>query len=130
MNGDRYFLVLGLIVTIFILILLPGCGGGNGGKGVPPSSNTITVSWNPNKEKLVNSPGGGYKLYYSRSAGFNPATPGVTVIDLPYISGSFSPTSKILTLSKGTWYCKLTAYINLNGVVTSLPSAEKSITVD
>ena len=28
MKGDRYFLVLGLIVTIFILILLPGCGGG------------------------------------------------------------------------------------------------------
>jgi hypothetical protein len=130
MKGDRYFLVFSLIVTIFILIQLPGCGGENGSRVAPPTGTTITVSWNPNKEKLVNSPGGWYKLYYSQSAGFNPAAPGATAIDLPYISGSFSPTSKNFTLSKGTWYCKLTAYINLNGVVTSFPSEEKSITVD
>ena len=113
----------------------------NGGKSLPAqdsgnrlsSSITIpcTVSWTPNREKAVNSINGGYRLYYSTS--HIPATgfEGVTHVDIPYVSGSWAPTSKTLDLGPGagTWYIRVTGYSGLNGGSASQPSTETSVVI-
>jgi len=133
-----------LLTSIFIILTLSflyGCGmgvgggGRNGGDGnggdsiTEPDEYTVTVSWKANLEKLVNSSGGGYRVYYSKNPGFSINDTGVKVADVPYISGPTAPTSTSLTLDKGTWYVKVVAYINLHGESKSLPSEEKSITL-
>lgn len=93
----------------------------------------VQVSWNANREKAVNSSGGGYKVYYSTSPGFNLTA--ATVVTVPYVSGALSPTS--LTLSNlliGTYYFKIVAFSALNPIggtsgSTSLPSAQFSVSL-
>jgi len=95
-----------------------------------PSPSKITqISWTANKETAVNSAGGGYKVYYSQTAGFNVQT--ASFVNVPYQSGSATPNSVQLTnLTAGTWYFRVVAYSSLNGGSQSAPSAEISLVVN
>ena len=112
-----------IILLIFtFLILLSGCGAiGAGSSG---REYTVTVSWAENPEKLVNSKGGGYRVYYSKKAGFTLNDTEIRMVDIPYVSEPKAPTSVDLLLEKGTWHVKVVAYLNLQGESTSLPSEE------
>lgn len=91
---------------------------------------TVTVSWEANREERVNSSGGGYLVYYSQTSGFALDGTGVTVIDVPYASGSSAPTSTQIDLASGTYYFKVVAYSAFPAAATSSePSAQTSVTV-
>jgi hypothetical protein len=105
------------------LLGLTACGGGGGGSATGAAS--VQISWTANRETAVNSPSGGYKVYYSPTAGFNIA--GADVIDVPFTSGT-APTSTTLTLSSGTHHIKVVAYSTLNPA-GSAPSGEIAIVV-
>lgn len=106
-------------------LVLAACGGGGGGGDSPPASRTAQVSWTANRESGVNGPGGGYKVYYSSTAGFDITT--ANVADVPNAGGA-TPTTTNLTLISGTHYVKVVAYSALNPV-GSTPSTEISVTV-
>lgn len=97
------------------------------------ASPTIAVSWNANKEKAVNSAGGGYRVYYSTTSGFNPGT--ASYVDVPYVAGATAPTTTNLTnFMAGTYYFKIIAYSALNppgqtGGSTSAASAQFQLTL-
>ncbi len=78
------------------------------------ASGNIQISWDANLETAVNSPGGGYKVYYSSNSGFNPGDVGVTEIDVPYSSGASAPTSVLTPLNPGIYYIRIAAYSALN----------------
>lgn len=123
-----YHIILFTLFVMFLLSLI-NCGG-NGGPAIPGGpveTSTITIKWNANHETLVNTSGGGFRVYYSKSPGFSPNDPGVWMKDVQYVSGPQSPTSTTLTLENGTWYIRVCAYMDLNGVTVSEPSAEKII---
>lgn len=109
-----------------VLTVLFGCGGGGGGGGPPAVSRSVQVSWTANRETAVNSPGGGYRVYSSRTTGFDIAT--ASVVDVPYSAGASAPTSTLITLLTGTNFIKVVAYSALNPG-GSAPSAEASIVV-
>lgn len=112
-------------VALATLLGLTACGGGGGGGGDGGGTTaSVQVSWTANRETAVNSPGGGYKVYYSPTAGFNIAS--ANVIDVPFTSGT-APTSTTLTLFSGTHYIKVIAYSALNPG-GSAPSTEIAIT--
>ena len=75
---------------------------------------TVQISWSTNPETAVNRGGGGYKVYYSSTSGFNLSDGDVTEIDVPYISGSTAPTSTQVQLLPGTYYIRIVAYSALN----------------
>lgn len=75
---------------------------------------TISLSWNANRETAVNSAGGGYTVYYSTASGFSIGDTGVTTVDVPYVSGAQAPTSTAITLVSSTYYFKIVAYSALN----------------
>ena len=109
------------IFTTLIVLSLSGCGGGGG--DVP----SITViSWDANREFSVNSPGGGYRVYYSTNPGFDIST--ANIVDVPFVSGPAAPTSIVIPLSSGTYYIKVVAYSTLNSA-GSQPSQERLIYV-
>lgn len=83
------------------------------------ASGNIQISWGANLETAVNRSGGGYKVFYSTSSGFNPGDVGVTVIDVPYSSGVSAPTSVLIPLSPGIYYIRVAAYSALNAPGTS-----------
>lgn len=103
----------------FIILLLVACGGGGGSSGEPK---TVTVSWETNRESAVNTSGGGYEIYYSKTSNFDIEYAGVTVIDVPYVSGTTAPTSKSIELSPGTYYFKIVAYAEISQPGTGSPS--------
>jgi hypothetical protein len=115
------------ILAVVVLVVATGCGGGGGGGGVtgPPNA-TVQVSWAANRDAAVNQAGGGYRVYFSRIAGFNVA--GASFVDVPYVSGPTAPTAAALALSSGNNFIKIVAYsaLNPNG---SAPSAETSVSV-
>ncbi len=116
------------VVLLSGSFLFAACGGGGGGPPPPPSgviTASVRVSWTANRETAVNSAGGGYKIYYSPTAGFDIAS--ANVVDLPYKAGA-APTTTNLTLASGTHYVKVIAYstLNPNG---SAPSAEIAVSV-
>jgi hypothetical protein len=84
------------------------------------STTTITaksavIRWAPNREKAVNSSGGGYRVYYSTQNNFNPS--GAAFVAVPYVSGAESRatmTATVTGLSSGTYYLKISAYSGLN----------------
>jgi hypothetical protein len=83
---------------------------GTGTVGVPRS---VVISWNANREKAVNSAGGGYRVYYSTLNNFS--TTGASAVSAPYASGSTAPTSAIIpSLPSGTYYYRVVAYSALN----------------
>ena len=79
----------------------------------------IQISWNANPETAVNRAEGGYRVYYSTTSGFNPGDVGVTVVDVPYSTGTTAPTSVLIPLSSGTYYIRVAAYSALNAPGTS-----------
>jgi hypothetical protein len=92
----------------------------------------VTISWDPNRETAVNMSGGGYKVYISTSSGFDITDAGVSVVDVPFVSGPTAPTSTSLQLlSATTYYARVIAYSALNppGGSTSAPSDEHSFVV-
>ncbi|MDY6933458.1 MAG: Ig-like domain-containing protein [Spirochaetota bacterium] len=93
--------------------------------GVP----RVRITWEANREKAVNSAGGGYKVYYSQTNDFDIS--GASSIDVPWVSGQ-TPTSitiPLTSLSSGTWYIKVVAYSALGGGSVSEPSTQSSIVV-
>lgn len=74
---------------------------------------SVQISWTANREKAVNKSGGGYRIYYSRTSGIDPAT--ASYYDVPYVSGATAPVTKTLSnLLIGTTYFKVSAYSSLN----------------
>lgn len=67
-----------IFVLILLIIIISGCTTTNG-------EFTVTVSWNPNTEKLVNEPGGGYRVYNTTKRDFSINDRGVNVVDVPLI---------------------------------------------
>jgi len=108
------------IFTTLIVLSLSGCGGGGGG------GSDFLISWDANREFSVNSPGGGYRVYYSTNPGFDIST--ANIVDVPFVSGPAAPTSIVIPLSSGTYYIKVVAYSTLNSA-GSQPSQESSIDV-
>ena len=92
----------------------------------PPVSHTVRFTWNPNREAAVNRAGGGYKVYYSTTPGFQISV--ASFVNVPYVSGSSAPTTAEITLDPGTYYFKVVAYSLLNPS-GSAPSAEISLTI-
>lgn len=116
------------ITTSLVLLFAAGCGGGGGSGGVTTQS-TVQVSWTANRESAVNTTGGGYRVYYSQISGFSPGDAGVTVLDVPYVSGPAAPASASVVLSTGAYFFKVVAYSALAGGSESAPSAETPVTV-
>jgi hypothetical protein len=74
---------------------------------------SVQVSWTANREKAVNKTGGGYRVFYSRTSGFDTST--ASYYDVPYVSGPTAPVSRVFTnLLVGSTYFKVSAYSNLN----------------
>ena len=86
----------------------------------------VKISWEANREKAVNSAGGGYKVYYSQTDGFDIS--GADSIDVPWVSGQ-TPTFTAIPFTAGTWYIKVVAYSALGGGSVSVPSTQISIAV-
>ncbi len=87
----------------------------------------ILVSWTANREKAVNTTGGGYLVYYSTSSPVNTST--AQNVTAPYAAGATAPTSKTITgLSCGTWHFRIVAYSALHpsGSASGSRSADSS----
>ena len=119
------------LFLLFILLSLSACGGGGGGSPATVVTRSVTVSWDANNESSVNQSGGGYRVYYSTTSGFNISDAGVTMVDVPYAAGPV--TSVTIDLDSGTYYFKIMAYGNYNPVITptptSTPSAQLTVNV-
>lgn len=88
---------------------------------------SILVSWSANREKAVNTTGGGYLVYYSTTTPVNTST--AASIAVPYVSGATAPTSKTITgLTCGTWHFRIVAYSALHpsGSAANSRSADSS----
>jgi len=104
---------------------MAGCGGGKGGSGVLDSApKTVNLSWTANRESTVNAPGGGYLVYHSATSGFGLGGAGVSVIDVPYVSGAAAPTSTTVELPPGAYYFRVVAYSAFGGGAQSAPSSQ------
>ena len=107
-----------LILGLSALLLFVSCGGGGGGSPTPVTTHSVTLTWAPNRETGVNSPGGGYQVSIS----------GQPMIDVPYTA----PTTTTVLLKTGTYAVTVRAYAALDaqGGSTGSLSAPKSITVN
>ncbi len=128
-----------IAIGLVALALATACGAGGGGSNasgpIAPAPitgpNSASVSWVANRETAVNGPGGGYRVYYSRTPGFNIAT--AEFKEVPYVTGTEAPTSVIVDdLPSGTIYFKVVAYSPLtppggSAGSTSQPSAQGSV---
>jgi len=115
-------IVVDRILGIGLLaVFLSACGGGGGGDApfVCDGGSAVTVSWTANKETAVNTSGGGYVVYFSKSTGFNPGDAKVCSQAIPYVSGPTAPTSAIIEPPSGTWYVRVAATSQLNAPGTT-----------
>lgn len=82
-------------------------------EGTGKSGADVLIAWTAAKEKAPNDTDGGYKVCYSKSTGFDPASVNGSTIfcdNVPYTGGT-TPTSKTVTVnSAGTWYFKVYAF--------------------
>jgi hypothetical protein len=107
------------------VLVLSGCGSGDGGSSSTPGGNrTVTLAWAPNHETGVNSAGGGYQVAIS----------GQPTINVPFTSGLAAPTSTVVTLRSGTYRVTVSAYAALDaqgGSTGSLsePSTPRTVIV-
>jgi hypothetical protein len=98
-----------------------------------PTSVKIRVNWTANPEVDVNTTGGGYRVYYSKSP--NVSISSGTFVNVPYVSGPTAPTTALLSgLTVGTYYVKVVAYsaYNPQGIIggnSSTGSSEVSLSV-
>lgn len=114
------------LCVFFFIVLVSGCKGGGGSVSPPPVNRSVQVSWAANHETEVNKAGGGYRVYSSRTSGFDIAAASMT--DVPYTGGPTAPTSTVITLVTGNNFIKVVAYSAMNPG-GSPPSAEISIAV-
>jgi hypothetical protein len=134
----------GSIFKIFILLSVVSCKPAAttatpftfnkpGGSPGVPSNATVEVSWTANHEKAVNMAGGGYRVYYGRTSGFDIST--ASFVDVPYVSGATAPVVKNFSnLLNGTTYFKVVAYSSFNAPGStsgsvSLPSNAFSVSL-
>jgi len=85
--------------------------------GIP---RTVTINWTANREKSVNSAGGGYRVYFSQTNNFSLLSG--TAMNSPYVSGAAAPnTVTTPALPSGTYYYRVVAYSSANpsGAVSS-----------
>lgn len=119
------FLVRNFCLGFFIITILFACSdGGGGSSNGGGNTNTcpgggaganINVSWIASKAAAVNKVGGGYKIYLSKTSGFNPGDSGVTSKNVAYVSGTSTASSTIInTTSSGKWYIRVAAFSSLN----------------
>ncbi|MGJ4734518.1 choice-of-anchor D domain-containing protein [Leptospira levettii] len=82
-------------------------------EGTGKSGADVLIAWTAAKEKAPNDTDGGYKVCYSKTTGFDPASVNGSTIfcdNVPYTGGT-TPTSKTVTVnSAGTWYFKVYAF--------------------
>ena len=111
-------------------LLLGACGGGSHSEsgGAPQTtqgSAVVAISWTANRETAVNAPGGGYRVYHSRSQGFDVSQ--AEYLDVPHQTAG-TPNQAAVTLPSGPNYIKVVAYSALNAS-GSEPSAEVAVIV-
>lgn len=88
------------------------------------ATQSLKISWIANREKAVNSAGGGYRVYYGRVPGFAVGT--AAFVDVPFVAGATAPTAKTLMgLPAGDYYIRVAAYSQQNPE-GSIASAEIS----
>lgn len=102
---------------ILLLSLLAGCGSSES-QLVP-----VTLSWQASPEAVVNQDGGGYRVYLSRQSQVSIDNDQVRLVDVPYVSGEWAPTSLDIELYTGTWYWRVQAYSALIDPWTGQPAA-------
>ena len=106
---------------------------GNADEGYKKDSSTTTlfrITWQANREKAVNSNGGGYRVYYNQTGTF---AYGDSYFEIPYSSGLSAPTQYDFERNSGqigTWYVWIVAYSNLDGALLSQPSTPIQVTVE
>ncbi|WP_246028226.1 hypothetical protein [Leptospira fletcheri] len=105
---------------IFLLMGSSGSKIGSIGTGAPRN---VLVNWQANREKSVNSTGGGYKACY----GINPSYQAATAVcsTVPYASGATAPTSATLSIPSGSQvYIYVLGYssLNPNGTPAATPT--------
>jgi hypothetical protein len=100
--GRRVF--IGKVIAASIgFAMLSSCGGGSA------TATQLIINWNANHESGVNTPGGGYRVYYATSPGVSTST--ASYISVPYVSGTLAPTSATLTNPpSATYYFRVVAY--------------------
>lgn len=108
---------------VIAALMVAACGGG-GGSAPPVTSHSVTLSWQANRDSGVNRAGGGYEVSIS----------GQPAILVPYTSGPAAPTSKMVTLTTGTYTATVRAFAALdaqggNTGSVSAPSAVLTVNV-
>lgn len=92
---------------------------------------SVRLSWTANRDRLVNTTGGGYRVYYATASGR--ALADMTMVDVPYVSGATAPTSVTIpnlnTYSPRVLYFRVVAYTALNPD-GSQPSDEYPVRVE
>jgi hypothetical protein len=105
----------GFVTTPALSSLLKDSYGGGSGN--------VSLSWNANREKAVNTTGGGYRVYYGQSPSVTGSTP---YVEVSFVSGSLSPTTTRLTgLVSGTYYVHVRAFSALNPTGSDFSSASQ-----
>ena len=112
------------VVLLIASAHLAGCGGakGGGGDSCPPSAapgpHNVTLTWAPNREKGVNSTGGGYHVSIS----------GQPTIDVTF-NGATTPTSTTTILQSGCYTATVTAFAAMDaaGGLTGSVSAPSQV---
>jgi len=86
----------------------------------------VTISWDANREKNVNTTGGGYIVYYSQTKNFDIST--ADSVEVTYEENKLS--AEVELLSGSTYYVKVAAYSNLDGAeYISKPSTEQTLEI-
>lgn len=133
----RFFSLLLTICLNVTFMVTAGCkppAGGALAQTSPNSNNGASsspgraalVSWQANRESAVNSPGGGYRVYYSQTSGIQSSTP---FVDVPSQTGVTTPTTARLSgLSAGTYFIYVVAYSAKNSTGSN-PSSEQKLEI-
>ncbi|MHB8453656.1 MAG: hypothetical protein ACYDDO_02940 [Acidiferrobacterales bacterium] len=107
-------------IALFLPLMLSACGSGS--SPIPPNPHTVSLSWSPNDESGVNSPGGGYQILVN----------GTVAANVPYTAGALAPTSTTISLTSGMYMVTVRAYAALDaqgGASGTYSAASQPITV-
>ena len=125
-------------LLLFFALALVGCTGGPRPSALGLADTfgdlSTTVRWDANHETAVNSPGGGYRIFFSKDSNADLAN--CRTVDVPYVSGPLAPTTGVMDhISPGTYYVRVVAYSAMSppggtGGSASTPSAMAVITVE
>jgi len=123
-KGARFMkkIFLAAAVLIATAIVSSACMQAAAPSNTPHCSGKCKVQWSPNREKAVNSAGGGYRVFYCKRQAFKITDSDVSMKDVPYVSGPQAPTFAEIDTGNETWYIRVTAYSSLNGGSQSEPS--------